>query len=106
MAKLIDITDKLTFEGNPGLRIKDTELEVNADAATMIKVLALMKDGANSSVGNILEAVQLLFSTSEREKMEALKLSFKDYLTVVTSAIELAMGNEEPQGEGATRATT
>ena len=35
MGKIIDITDKLSFDGNPKLKIKDNELEVNADAPTM-----------------------------------------------------------------------
>ena len=39
MARKIDITDKLTFDGNPVLVIKGKELEVNADAPTMLKVM-------------------------------------------------------------------
>ena len=42
MAKMIDITEKLTFEGNPSLLIKGKKLEVNADAPTMLKVMGLM----------------------------------------------------------------
>ena len=37
MAKVLDITEKLSFEGNPRLKIKGRELEVNADAPTMLK---------------------------------------------------------------------
>ena len=32
MSKIVDITDKLTFDENPKLVIKGKELEVNADA--------------------------------------------------------------------------
>lgn len=42
MAKIIDITDKLTFDGNPSLKIRGKVLEVNADAPTMLKVMGLM----------------------------------------------------------------
>ena len=42
MGKVIDITEKLTFEGNPALVIKGKHLEVNADAPTMLKVMGLM----------------------------------------------------------------
>ena len=42
MAKIVDITEKLSFEGNPRLKIKGRELEVNADAPTMLKVMGLM----------------------------------------------------------------
>ena len=31
MAKIVDITDKLSFDGNPKLVIKGKELEVNAE---------------------------------------------------------------------------
>ena len=39
MAKVVDITSKLEFDGNPKLRIKDKEIEVIADAPTMLKVM-------------------------------------------------------------------
>ena len=39
MARKVDITDKLSFEGNPSLVIKGKALEVNADAPTMLKVM-------------------------------------------------------------------
>ena len=42
MARKVDITDKLSFEGNPSLVIKGEVLEVNADAPTMLKVMGLM----------------------------------------------------------------
>lgn len=45
MARVLDITDRLTFDGNPSLKIRDKELEVNADAPTMLKVMNLMQDG-------------------------------------------------------------
>ena len=41
-AKVLDITEKLSFEGNPRLKSKGRELEVNADAPTMLKVMGLM----------------------------------------------------------------
>ena len=44
MAKIVDITDKLSFDGNPKLVIKGKELEVNADAPTMLKVMGLLRN--------------------------------------------------------------
>ena len=38
MARKVDITEKLSFEGNPSLVIKGKVLEVNADAPTMLKI--------------------------------------------------------------------
>ena len=52
MARKVDITDKLTFDGNPFLVIKGKELEVNADAPTMLKVMG------NHHMVNILEEWQ------------------------------------------------
>lgn len=103
MGKLIDITDKLSFEGNPRLRIRDTELEVNADAATIVKVLALLREGSKSSMENVLEAAKLMFTQEEQAKLDALGLSFTDYSTVLTQAMAVAMGNEGQTGESKTR---
>lgn len=44
MAKIVDITDKLSFDENPKLVIKGKELEVNADAPTMLKVMGLLRN--------------------------------------------------------------
>lgn len=47
MAKVVDITDKLTFDGNPCLMINGEKLEVNADAPTMMKVINVTRNGWN-----------------------------------------------------------
>ena len=39
MGKVVDITDKLSFDGNPTLVVKGKKLEVNADAPTVLKVM-------------------------------------------------------------------
>lgn len=49
MARTIDITDKLTFDENPKLVIRGEELEINADAATVLKILDIMGDGQPAS---------------------------------------------------------
>ena len=41
MGKVIDITEKLSFEDNPKLKVKGKVFEVNADASTMLKVMQL-----------------------------------------------------------------
>ena len=45
MAKVIDITDRLSFEESPKLVIKGQEIGVNTDAPTMLKVMGLMGEG-------------------------------------------------------------
>lgn len=98
MAKVIDITEKLTFDGNPLLVIKGKKLEVNADAPTMLKVMGLMgteKPGPNET----LKTYDLMFSKKAQEEIEKLKLSFKDLVVVIQEAIELITGEDVGQGE-------
>ena len=79
MSKIVDITDKLQFEENPKLVIKDKELEVNADAATVLKIMMY----------------ELIFSEADRKKIDKMKLQFSDFQTLVFSAISLITGEEE-----------
>ncbi len=55
MSKIVDITDKLQFEENPKLVIKDKELEVNADAATVLKIMGILGDGENVQITDKLQ---------------------------------------------------
>lgn len=99
MARVLDITDRLTFDGNPSLKIRDKELEVNADAPTMLKVMNLMQDAA---VGNeqVAEAYNLVFSEESQKAIEEMKLSINDWMIVVQSAMELITGpTSETKGE-------
>ena len=47
MSKVVDITDKLEFEENPKLVVKGKELEVNADATTVLKIMGILGDSEN-----------------------------------------------------------
>lgn len=60
MAKIVDITDKLSFDGNPKLVIKGKELEVNADAPTMLKVMGLLRND-DPGVQEVLDAYDMMF---------------------------------------------
>lgn len=96
MGRIVDITDKLTFDSNPKLKINGKELEVNADAPTMLRVMALM----NGDVGapEILEAYNLIFPEKSRQEIEKLKLGFKDLIVVVQEGVALITG-EASTGE-------
>ena len=89
---LYSITDKLDFENNPQIEIKGKKITVNADAKTILKILAVTKgkDDAEAT----LEAIDLLFSKKDREIIDSFKLSMKDYLTLVSTAVALAMGED------------
>lgn len=98
MAKVIDITDKLTFDGNPSLMIKGKKLEVNADAPTMLKVMNFMTAGG-VEINQINKAYELIFPEKSRKEIEKLKLNFEDWTTVVEAAMDLVVGEENSQGE-------
>lgn len=98
MAKVVDITDKLSFEGNPSLAIKGKHLEVNADAPTMLKVMGL-RGGAEPGVNEILETYDLMFPEKSKKEIEKLKLGFNDLIVVVQEAVGLIIGEDEQPGE-------
>lgn len=102
--KVIDITEKLNFEEKPQIKIKDTVLTVNNEAVAFLKILPKMQnDGITSeSIDDICKA---LFEPSEIEKIEKLKLDIHDFMTVITSAVQLVTG-EQKSGEMLTHTTT
>lgn len=98
MAKVVNITEKLTFEENPRLMIKGKELEVNADAPTMLKVMGLMGN-TDPGIHEILETYDLMFPEKSKKEIEKLKLGFKDLIVVVQEAVQLIIGEDEEPGE-------
>ncbi len=99
MSKIIDITEKLNYEENPRVKIRDKELEVNADAATVLKILGVLGDDRSGvGAGEVLAMYELMFDAKERKKIDALKLNFQDFRTLIFTTISLITG-EAPQGE-------
>ena len=98
---LLHITDKLELEGNPHLVIKDEELEVNADAATMLKIMGKYAefDSEAATPKDILDLYNLMFPAESQKKIEKLNLSFTDLTTVVMEAQKLITGEEDTEGE-------
>ncbi len=95
MSKIVDITDKLAFDENPKLVIKGKELEVNADAATVLKIMGILGDGDNVQPSDVVKMYELIFSDADRKKIDKMKLQFSDFQTLVFSAISLITGEEE-----------
>lgn len=106
MGKVVDITEKLGFEENPKLKVKDVELEVNTDAKTVLRIMDIIGDGEGVTPAQILEMCDLIFTDDAKEKLDGLNLNFNDYQAVVEYAINLVVGDEEQVGEYATQATT
>lgn len=105
MSKIIDITNKLNFEEKPKILVKGTEIEVNNDAISFIKAIALFDRENDISSSDILSALELLFDEENREKIAKLHLSFADLSTVIKTATELIADNDS-EGEIQTPATT
>lgn len=104
MAKKIDITEKLSFEENPAIIIKGEECEINADAATVLKVMGVLDEGQGPK--QVVDMYNMIFPDKSRKVIDGMKLSFVDFKTVVESAITLITGTEETPGEGQTHTTT
>lgn len=98
MARVADITDKLSFESNPELVIKGKHLEVNADAPTLLKVMGAMgKD--TPGIEDINMAYEMMFPEKSRKEVEKLGLKFPDWVVLVREAITLVTDGGEGQGE-------
>lgn len=97
MARKVDITEKLSFEGNPSLVIKGKAIEVNADAPTMLKVMGLMSAN-DPGAQEILEAYDMMFPEKSKKEIDKMKLGFRDLIIVVQEAVQLISGVEEPAG--------
>lgn len=98
MAKVVDITEKLNYEENPKIKVKDKEIEVNTDAATMLRVMGILSQNDETGPKEIIAMYELIFPEKERKKIEQLKLNFSDFVTLVYTAIGLITG-EDDQGE-------
>ena len=47
MSKVVDITDKLSFDTNPVLKVKNESFEVQSDAETVLKIMGLFNGEKN-----------------------------------------------------------
>lgn len=95
MAKIVDITDKLAFESNPKIKIKDKEFEVNTDAEVVLKVMGQFGENGSLSPSAIVNIYNLIFSEADREEINKLKLKFKDFTALINEATDLIIGGEE-----------
>ncbi len=100
MTKRINITDKLCFEENPVMEIETLDVEVRADAETMLRLMGVFAE--KTELEAVGEALNLIFSPQDVEAICNLerngkKLSAKSLMTIVEAAMSLVMGDE--QGE-------
>lgn len=67
MVKKVDITEKLNFDENPKMVIKGVEIEVNADAETMLKIMG--EFSSKSELHASLGAFQLFSQIKNRKRL-------------------------------------
>lgn len=104
MSRIIDITDKLTFEENPRIRVKGTEIELNADALNLVEVLKASETATAAELAELF-LNKLLATPEDAEKVRALNLKFKGMKALFTECIKIITGSDD-EGEAATPATT
>lgn len=102
---LYSLTDKLKFNEPPQIEVNGKKLTVKNDAEIVLELMDIVQnsgetDGAKS-------AVKLLFSEKDQKIIAGFKLSIEDYMTLATTALQLALGNDpdEISGEVESRTT-
>lgn len=95
MSKVVNITDKLSFNENPKIAIKDRKLEVNADAATVLKIMGELGESEEPTPKTVVSMYKLIFGEQARREIDELKLSFADFQTLVMEAINLVIDGDE-----------
>ena len=95
---LYSLTDKLKFDENPQIEVKGKLLTVKADARTVLKLMDIVNTKGETE--GALEAVNLLFSEKDQKAIDSLKLSMGDYVTLVATAIQLAVGEDPDEESG------
>lgn len=96
MAKVVDITAKLSFDENPRISIRGDEFEVNADAKTVLEIMGDFSQKTQMEAS--MSAYERMFSEKDRQKINDMKLPFKDLMIVIETAMELVQGGDS-QGE-------
>ena len=97
-----DLTEKLRFDEDPVLVVKDVRLTVRSDAETVLTLVDTLREKGEAAGAK--EAARLLLSDGDRKKLAGLKLRMDDYMRVMAAAVRLALGGdpdeeEEAQGE-------
>lgn len=101
MAKIYNLTEKLQFGDDPVLVIKDTKLTIKSDAEIVLQLLDIVSDRGELAAAR--EAMSLMLSEEDQERLDALHLKTNDYVKVMQTAAQLALGNDpdedDDQGE-------
>ena len=91
-----DLTDKLRFDEDPVLVVRNARLTVRSDAEIVLRLMDTLREKGEAA--GIREAAELLLSPGDRKKLGALGLKMDDYLAVLRTAVQLALG-ADPEDE-------
>lgn len=93
----IDLTERLSNLGRPTITVAEgVDVEVNNSAKTMLKVLAEVGDDMEKvSPSVMMHVYELIFSKSDRAKIDGLGLCWKDFMLVIETAMNLISGADE-----------
>lgn len=95
--KSVNLTNKLSLSNErPRIYVGDVFVEVNNDAASILSLAETMGNRSNFSLADIVKMVNTLFDGENQEKINAMKLNFADYKTLLMAAVKLA----SDMGEG------
>lgn len=98
MAKVYNITDKLSAENTAILEVFDEKLEFKTDAETVFKALEVADE--NMGVKERYETLQdLLFTKESSRALTKQKLDFASYQQVVETAFNIAIGRYDGEAE-------
>ena len=86
------LTEKLNFEENPKIQIKDKTITVKADAETALKLVDILDREGEMRAS--IKASELLFSPKDQKTIASLGLNMKDYSVLLTTAISLCLGTD------------
>lgn len=91
------LTEKLNFDSYPQIQIKDRTITVQASAEAALRLFDLLD--AEGEVKATLKAAEILFSEEDRQVIKDLHLSMSDYMTLLTTAMDLCVGNDPDSKE-------
>lgn len=104
--KVVDITSKLDLDEDPQIKVKDELITVHADAKTVLKMIGVYGDPTITEGEKSMKAYEMLIGKKDREKLDAMNISFKDLNVLIESAVNLAVGNDEDDESGETESHT
>jgi hypothetical protein len=89
---LYSLTDKLKFNDDPQIEIKDKVISVKSDAETVLALMDAIR--TQGEIEGMATTFDILFSEKDKKTIKAMKLKTVDYMKLMEVAIDLALGND------------